>query len=985
MKKITFLLLFTTTILISHSLFSQTTYTFTGAGADGSGNNAGHKTVTTSPTNIDIEISDNMGYFNNTLFPDASGTGSVTFTIKGDGVNVGSFDVNEIDFGHFTGSSTLDGSTTQIVFTQVGGGTVTYNTLTPTYQASNSFTSGANHPMTSIFSGASTVTNVEEISITIDFQGSGSISNFELRDITLSNLTAPSSNSAPTDISLDSSSINQSATGVNATVGTLSTTDADSGDSHTYSLVSGTGDTNNGSFNITGNELRTNGSLTAGSYSIRINTNDGTDDFAEEFSITVTDDIAPVITSVSVPIADTYVFNQNLDFTVNFDENVSVNTTGGTPQLVLTIGSTTRQAVFQSGSGTQNLAFRYTVQDGDADGDGITVGTLSANDGTLRDAANNDANLTLNSVGNTSNVNVLATDVTYSSGSYSPTDPSGLNLTGYTLDVQDGTAVISSATTFDDVTVQPDAILDLNANLTVSNGLLFQSDATGSGLLADATGASITGDVTVERFISSNRAFRLLNSTVGGSETIRQSWQEGATSSTFNPRSGYGTHITGVEGSAGNVAANGLDETLSGNHSMFTHNNTTGAYQEVDDTNITLSANTPYVMLIRGDRSINLDVNTGEGSTILSATGTMNIGTRSSGTHFSVLSSTANAYSLVPNPYQSIVDVCGVVTDNNLNKTIWTRDVAAGTNGSWLTIDVSNTGLCAPSNPPSPSTTNSQFIPPGIAFFVQTTANGSASIEFTESDKAPDASQPLTTVFNQTSMFYINARLYTTVELQNGEVERDAIGLRFDTQFTTAATNAEDAVKFTNEDENLAIDNNGLRAIDKQNIPSIGDVIQLHTSGYTEDQYSMVFMMENLPSDLGVYINDAYQNTQTEITNNQIFNFSVDQNIPESIAEDRFSFVFDNTTFSIEDNSISEGFSLYPNPTKKGSFSIKTPYLSGAVGVEITNILGQQVYNQRLNIEGQEVKVNTDEMSTGIYIVTLSKDSQSYSTKLIVE
>ena len=49
-------------------------------------------------------------------------------------------------------------------------------------------------------------------------------------------------NSAPTNISLSSSSLNENvATGT--TIGALSTTDSDSGDTHTYSLVSGTGDT----------------------------------------------------------------------------------------------------------------------------------------------------------------------------------------------------------------------------------------------------------------------------------------------------------------------------------------------------------------------------------------------------------------------------------------------------------------------------------------------------------------------------------------------------------------------------------------------------------------------------------------------------------------------------------------------------------------------------------------------------------------------
>ena len=52
-----------------------------------------------------------------------------------------------------------------------------------------------------------------------------------------------------TDISLLHNSVNQSA-GINGIVGSLSTTDADGGDSHSYSLVSGTGSANNSLFSL---------------------------------------------------------------------------------------------------------------------------------------------------------------------------------------------------------------------------------------------------------------------------------------------------------------------------------------------------------------------------------------------------------------------------------------------------------------------------------------------------------------------------------------------------------------------------------------------------------------------------------------------------------------------------------------------------------------------------------------------------------------
>jgi len=114
-----------------------------------------------------------------------------------------------------------------------------------------------------------------------------------------------------------------------------------------------------------------------------------------------------------VPSDDTYVAGEDLTFTVNWSEDVTVT---GTPRLGLTLGSSTVYADYVSGSGSTALVFKYTVQTGDVDGDGVAVGTLEQNSGsTLKDAANNDATLTLNSVGSTTAVlvdAVVAADTT---------------------------------------------------------------------------------------------------------------------------------------------------------------------------------------------------------------------------------------------------------------------------------------------------------------------------------------------------------------------------------------------------------------------------------------------------------------------------------------------------------------------------------------------------------------------------------------------
>ncbi|WP_311567953.1 tandem-95 repeat protein [Photobacterium arenosum] len=109
------------------------------------------------------------------------------------------------------------------------------------------------------------------------------------------------SNSAPTNISLTSTSINQSVTAFGTDVGTLSTTDADSGDTHSYSLVSQgnsasgscTSDAANSQFQINSATLETGSALSAGNYNVCIQTYDGTTTFQKTFPVTVADDVAP--------------------------------------------------------------------------------------------------------------------------------------------------------------------------------------------------------------------------------------------------------------------------------------------------------------------------------------------------------------------------------------------------------------------------------------------------------------------------------------------------------------------------------------------------------------------------------------------------------------------------------------------------------------------------------------------------------------------
>ena len=128
-------------------------------------------------------------------------------------------------------------------------------------------------------------------------------------------------------------------------------------------------------------------------------------DATDTATVTILDDDAPVVTSVSVPTDGVYGIGQDLGFTVTFSSAVSIT---GSPSIPVTIGNTTVQASL-NGSFTNSLTadFRYTVVEGDADTDGIAVGTdINLNGGTIEDTSNRAAILTLNSVASTANVNI---------------------------------------------------------------------------------------------------------------------------------------------------------------------------------------------------------------------------------------------------------------------------------------------------------------------------------------------------------------------------------------------------------------------------------------------------------------------------------------------------------------------------------------------------------------------------------------------------
>ncbi len=249
-------------------------------------------------------------------------------------------------------------------------------------------------------------------------------------------VTAVSTNFAPTNLSLSNSTTPENVV-ANSLIGNFISTDPDSGNTFTYSLVTGTGNTDNAAFTIVNNELRIVNSPNfeaKNSYSIRVRTTDqGGLSFEKVFTVGITDvneaPTALVLSNNATP--ENVVANSLIGTFASTDPDTTAQTftyslvsgTGSTDNVAFTIINNELRIVNSPNFEAKNsysIRVRTTDQGGLSYEKVFTVGVTDVNEAPILLLLSN----------NITQENVTANSLI---GNFSSTDPDTGNTFTYSL------------------------------------------------------------------------------------------------------------------------------------------------------------------------------------------------------------------------------------------------------------------------------------------------------------------------------------------------------------------------------------------------------------------------------------------------------------------------------------------------------------------------------------------------------------------------
>ncbi len=691
--------------------------------------------------------------------------------------------------------------------------------------------------------------------------------------------------------------------------------------------------------------------------------------------------------------------------TILIGSTAGITTSGSTGNIQLTGTRTYNIGANYSYTGSSSQVFgnglpttvnNLTISNGNTsmalNGAQTINGTLSITNGKISIGANT---LTLNGDFSGSTSNTLKGNGTSSNLTISGSGTIG-NLffdqttSGTTNRLQNLTINRSAQTITLGNTLEVSGIITPTAGTLATGGTLtLVSNSSGTARIAAGSGSYISGNVKVQRYISSvGRRWRYMGSTI--TNATLEDWRgEIFVTGNNSPSADQSNTVGGslnwgfdaIQSSAATVYY--YDETVitgTSNTGWTAVTNSTSSL-----TNISLTVGKGYRVFVRGDRSSNSRLNgidNTQNAVTMDLNGPVNKGNITMPVTFTSSGTLANdGWCLLTNPYPSPYDwdAFWAVGNSGFNGTNYTNIdptiyIFDATSNSYKSYNASSHS----------GTLTSGIIPSGSSFFVKATGS-SPAITFVETYKSNSTPIGLYKTSNNTNEL--------TIKLSYDLITSDDCILK-NLSTSSKKSDINDILKLNNPDVNISsylADSSNLSLNCIPFSEDLNDTIYLNVTGKLSSTYQMYFNgTDSFVTDKNIFLYDIFLNTITDLHNQKLYSFDIDINNTFTYGKDRFKIILSKNQLTGIENITPQNqlkFSLFPNPSIDKIAIQSNIKFTEKITFEVLDINGKKLVSSALvSSSNNENYLDISSLKSGIYFIhILSGGEHSSILKFVKE
>ncbi len=535
----------------------------------------------------------------------------------------------------------------------------------------------------------------------------------------------------------------------------------------------------------------------------------------------------------------------------------------------------------------------------------------------------------------------LTSTYTYD-GSWSPTDPSGITSTANDIEVISGNAIITSSTIVNTITIEPGASLTIDTGELTATTINLQSTSTSYSSLIQRASSNINANAIVyERYVNSN---------AGGNDLIAapvsgQSWMD-----FLNDND---TALLNDGNSDPTAYAFAPFDKSTGD---FENLNSNSSYQIPSGTGFRAATNTGESLIFTGnfpdgdnpiDHKISVDITNG-------------------GPDFA-------EWNLVGNPYPSYIDVSGFF-NHDLGGGLTNMDILTAIRAGIYAYNGNGYDVINFANVAA-----YPLMAPGQGFFVSANESFTSThdLEFTIAMQATGNSDDYITGRNE-GLLNFTLEMATENESSNTEIYfNENASLGFDLGYDAALW--EDTIPNFSIYSHLVQDNTGvpmtLQTLHSETMLDISIPLGVHAN--QGEQLTFSIESSSLPESVNIYLDDLVANTSILLNNSDY----VVTPSSELSGTGRFFLRTSEDTLSTTDHDL-ETLNIM------ALHNIQTIMITGNLqentSVHLYDVQGRNVLSKKLDATILENRIDTSNLSSGVYVVTLQNSTQKISQKVIL-